>query len=82
MLPYSSCIQHIEVISAQFRGLVLTVYDSRMTKDKIIIHYLKRSATIRSQASNMSQLAYFLLAVMSLQVSVTITFPVTIANCH
>ncbi|KAI9357738.1 hypothetical protein BD770DRAFT_321549, partial [Pilaira anomala] len=78
LLPYPSCIQHI-LISAQFHGLILTVYGSRMTKDGIIIHYQKSTATIPSQASNMSQLAYFLLNVMSLQRAIIINLKKLIA---
>ncbi|KAI8997270.1 hypothetical protein BDB01DRAFT_892837 [Pilobolus umbonatus] len=42
LLPYPSCIQHIEVISAQIHVLVLTAYGSRMTKDEIIIFIIRK----------------------------------------
>lgn len=61
---------------------MLTAYGSRMTQNGTTIHYQKSTATIPSQASNVSQVAYFLLIVMSLQVNVAIAFTVAIANCH
>ncbi|KAK4509612.1 uncharacterized protein ATC70_007965 [Mucor velutinosus] len=79
LLPSPSCIKHIEVISPQFYGLVLTIHGSRMTENGTIIHYQKATATIPSQASNMPQVAYFLLTVMSLQRTIVMNFKKLIA---
>lgn len=77
--PCSPCIQHIKVVEAQFYSLLLTVYRSR---DGISIHYQKSIATIPTQASNMPQVAHFLLTVMFLQVSVAITLIVVIVGWY
>ncbi|KAL9536737.1 hypothetical protein MBANPS3_012407 [Mucor bainieri] len=79
-LPFPSCIKYIEVLSAQFYGLLLTVYGSRMTDDGVIVHYQKATATIPSQATfNMTEIAHFLLTVMSLQRAIVINFKKLIA---
>lgn len=72
--PHPSNIKHIEVISSQFHRLTLTRYGSKMTESGTIIHYQKSTATIPTTQSHMSQAAYFLLTVMSLQGSVVIIF--------
>lgn len=82
LLSYPSGIEHIEVIHAQSYGLVLTIYGSKMTKDGIIVHYQKATAAIPSDASNMPQVAYFLLTVMSLQVSMVIHSILIISNWY
>ncbi|KAG1138085.1 hypothetical protein G6F38_010821 [Rhizopus arrhizus] len=38
IIPYKSNIKHIEVLSAQFHGLTLTIYGSKMTEVGDIIH--------------------------------------------
>lgn len=45
-----------------------------MTESGTIIHYQKSTVTIPTTLSHMSQAAYFLLTVMSLQVSVVVIF--------
>ena len=44
IIPYKSNINHIEVSSAQFHGLTLTIYGSKMTETGDIIHYQKADA--------------------------------------
>lgn len=46
LLPHSSNIKHIEVISSQFRGLKPNVYASRMTEEGTIVYYVKAEAVI------------------------------------
>ncbi|KAL9551524.1 hypothetical protein MBANPS3_004221 [Mucor bainieri] len=73
IIPYRSCISHIEVLSAQFHGLTLTVYGSKMTEIGDIIHYQKAKASIpRSPFNHLPQAAHYLLTVLSLQVMINI----------
>lgn len=46
ILPHDSLISSVEVTSAQFYGLSLTVYGSRMTKEGAIVHYQKAVASL------------------------------------
>ncbi|KAI8643145.1 hypothetical protein BD408DRAFT_442847 [Parasitella parasitica] len=66
ILPHSSLINSVEVISSQFWGLSLTIYGSRMTEKGTIIHYQKGVASL-SPIFSMPEVAHFLLTVMSLQ---------------
>lgn len=75
IVPYKSNVKHIEVLSAQFHGLTLTIYGSKMTEVGDIIHYQKASATIpASPFGHLPQVAHYLLTVLSLQVRVDILF--------
>ncbi|KAI9480254.1 MAG: hypothetical protein EXX96DRAFT_561728 [Benjaminiella poitrasii] len=68
ILPIPSEITNIESISAQFFGLSLTIYGSRMLSDGKIIHYKKCTASIPSTFDpDSSQAAHFLLVVLSLR---------------
>lgn len=67
ILPHESLISSIEVTSAQFYGLSLTIYGSRMTNQGAIIHYQKAVANLPT-AFSPPEIAHFLLTVMSLQV--------------
>ncbi|KAG1448620.1 hypothetical protein G6F56_008890 [Rhizopus delemar] len=66
ILPHESLISSIEVTSAQFYGLSLTIYGSRMTNQGAIIHYQKAVANLPT-AFSPPEIAHFLLTVMSLQ---------------
>ncbi|KAI7892852.1 uncharacterized protein EV154DRAFT_503773 [Mucor mucedo] len=66
ILPHPSLINTVEVMSAQFHGLTLTIYGSRMTESGIIVHYKKGVASLPAVFS-MPEVAHFLLTVMSLQ---------------
>lgn len=81
VLPHPSLIKFVEVISSQFWGLSLTIYGSRMTENGAIIHYQKGVASLPPTFS-MSEVAHFLLTVMSLQVSEDVDFIFFIYNCH
>ncbi|GAA5810875.1 hypothetical protein MFLAVUS_004303 [Mucor flavus] len=68
ILPIPSEITNIESISAQFFGLSLTIYGSRMLSDGKIIHYKKFTASISPTFNpDSSQAAHFLLVVLSLR---------------
>jgi hypothetical protein len=67
-----SNIKHVEVISLQFHGLVLTIFGSKVAESGTIIHYLKSTTNIPTAESNMTQAARFFFTVMSLQVSVVV----------
>ncbi|KAG2236361.1 hypothetical protein INT48_008343, partial [Thamnidium elegans] len=68
ILPIPSEITNIESISAQFFGLSLTIYGSRMLSDGKIIHYKKCTASIPAAFDpDLSQAAHFLLVVLSLR---------------
>ncbi|KAL9554637.1 hypothetical protein MBANPS3_002720, partial [Mucor bainieri] len=66
ILPHESLISSIEVASAQFYGLFLTIYGSRMTNQGAIIHYQKAVANLPI-AFSPPEIAHSLLTVMSLQ---------------
>lgn len=69
IIPYKSNINHIEVLSAQFHGLTLTIYGSKMTEIGDIVHYQKANASIPASPFNhLPQAAHYLLTVLSLQV--------------
>lgn len=69
IISYKSNIKHVEVLSAQFHGLTLTIYGSKMTEIGDIIHYQKARAMIPvSSFDHLSQAAHYLLTVLSLQV--------------
>ncbi|PHZ07831.1 uncharacterized protein RHIMIDRAFT_270984 [Rhizopus microsporus ATCC 52813] len=73
IIPYKSNMNHIEVLSAQFHGLTLTVYGSKMTEIGDIIHYQKAKATIPTSPFNhLPQAAHYLLTVLSLQRNIAI----------
>lgn len=69
IIPYKSNMKFIEVLSAQFYGLTLTVYSSQMTELGDVVHYQKAKASIPSSPFNhLPQTAHYLLTVLSLQV--------------
>ncbi|RCI05842.1 hypothetical protein CU098_012750 [Rhizopus stolonifer] len=73
IIPYKSNINHIEVLSAQFHGLTLTTYGSKMTEIGDIIHYQKAKASISTSPFNhLPQTARYLLTVLSLQRNIAI----------
>ncbi|CAO3690593.1 unnamed protein product [Rhizopus stolonifer] len=73
IIPYKSNINHIEVLSAQFHGLTLTIYGSKMTEIGDIIHYQKAKASISTSPLNhLPQTARYLLTVLSLQRNIAI----------
>ncbi|KAI8883881.1 hypothetical protein K501DRAFT_248809 [Backusella circina FSU 941] len=73
IIPYKSNINHIEVLSAQFHGLTLTIYGSKMTEIGDIIHYQKAKASIPTSPFNhLPQAAHYLLTVLSLQRNIVI----------
>ncbi|KAI9343669.1 hypothetical protein BD770DRAFT_397985 [Pilaira anomala] len=73
IIPYKSNINHIEVLSAQFHGLTLTIYGSKMTESGDIIHYQKANASIPTSPFNhLPQAAHYLLTVLSLQRNIAI----------
>jgi hypothetical protein len=68
ILPIPFAIIHIESISAQFFGLSLTIYGSRMLSDGKIIYYKKCTPSIPTTLDpDSSQAAHFLLVVLSLR---------------
>lgn len=68
ILPHESLISSIGVTSAEFYGLSLTIYGSRMTNQGTIIHYQKAVANLPT-AFSPPEIAHFMLTVMSLQVT-------------
>jgi hypothetical protein len=69
IVTYPLNVEHIEVLSAQFHGLTLTIYGSKITEYGDIIHYQKAKAQILpSPLHHLPQVAHFLLTVLSLQV--------------
>lgn len=62
-------------LSAQFHGLTLTIYRSKVTEVVDIIHYQKsRAMSPASPFDHLPQAAHYLLTVLSLQVRVDILF--------
>lgn len=73
IMPYKSNMKFIEVLSAQFHGLTLTVYGSQMTELGDMVHYQKARASIPSSPLNhLPQTAHYLLTVLSLQRNIAI----------
>ena len=73
IIPYKSNINHFEVLSAQFYGMTLTIYGSKMAEIGDIIHYQKAKASIPTSPFNhLPQAAHCLLTVLSLQVRIDI----------
>ncbi|KAI8147485.1 hypothetical protein BJV82DRAFT_348631 [Fennellomyces sp. T-0311] len=71
VLPYNSLISKIEVLSAQFHGLELTVHGARMTNDGDFVHYEKCKAAVPANSNgHFSETAIFLATVISLQRSI------------
>ena len=65
LLPYPCMIESIEVLSAQFHGLTLIVYGSKMTKNGDFIHYQKCEAAVPTIGiGEFSQAASFLSKVL------------------
>lgn len=52
ILPYESHLKHTEVLSAQFHGLTLTVYGSKIIDLGDIIHYQKAKTIIPASPLN------------------------------
>ncbi|KAI7896543.1 uncharacterized protein EV154DRAFT_491372 [Mucor mucedo] len=73
IILYKSNIRHIEVLSAQFYGLSLTIYRSKMAEMDDIIHYQKAYASIPiSPLNHLPQISHYLLTVLSLQRNIAI----------
>lgn len=73
IMPYKSNMKFIEVLSAQFHELTLTVYGSQMTILGDMVHYQKARASIPSSPLNhLPQTAHCLLTVLSLQVKINL----------
>ncbi|KAI9013764.1 hypothetical protein CLU79DRAFT_890438 [Phycomyces nitens] len=73
IIPYKSNINHIDVSSAQFHGLTLTIYGSKITEIGDIIHYQKANASIPTSPFNrLLQAAHYLLTVLSLRRNIAI----------
>lgn len=68
IILYESNINYIEVLSAQFYGLTLTIYGSKMTELGDIIHCPKAKAMVPASLDRLPQAAHFLLTTLSLQV--------------
>ncbi|KAI8142005.1 hypothetical protein BJV82DRAFT_616746 [Fennellomyces sp. T-0311] len=68
ILPYPRMIKYVEVISAQFHGLILSIYGTKMTEAGDFVHYQKCQVTLpHSPHGHYSQVALFLATVISLQ---------------
>ncbi|KAG2221243.1 hypothetical protein INT45_012364 [Circinella minor] len=68
LLPYPCMIESIEVLSAQFHGLKLIVYGSKMTKNGDFVHYQKCETAVPTIGiGEFSQAASFLSTVISFQ---------------
>jgi hypothetical protein len=75
IMPYKSNIKRIEVLSAQFHGLTLTIYGSKVTEVGDIVHYQKARALIPVfPFGHLPQAAHYFLTVLSLQVRANILF--------